>query len=502
MGTEEIEKSLINYINSERGISTSFGKLEFNKSNRIGQGGNGLVYSAKINDKEIAIKFLISGSGQKKTRFKSEYFNTNYVRNELCNTVNMIHYGELEIQDGIVIPYIIMSLYSENLKKYIDSKDIIEEKDFEGLLKFLLITLDSIHRKGIIHRDIKPENILVDRNEKFVLSDFGIAHYDRENFLIDNKTRKSERLANIEFSAPEQINNSKYNVTEAADIYSMAQIMYWFIFGTVNKGTGAELISEKYGWENADIYDSIINRCLRNNPLERFQSIQEIIDFYKHEKNQVKEINPFDDMYKFQKAILSVVPEFYNKAFAITDKSLMCELFNSIFSEKYNQPIQFNTGEARNSISSIYKLDNNDFLMGTRQLNIRRIWGLITDNIYDDIILMEIDESLPYIIEDEEYQVVAVINNEDIVPYEKISSGFIRYKGEVQKVSDLNVQERYVRYDYKVIAIAPFHNCIAFFKNDSFLKKLQMLEELKEDNIYELKNKIHWNKTEDVCMRL
>ena len=67
---------------------------------------------------------------------------------------------------------------------------------------------------------------MVDRNEKFVLSDFGIAHYDRENFLIDNKTIKSERLANIEFSAPEQINNSKYNVTEAADIYSMAQIMY------------------------------------------------------------------------------------------------------------------------------------------------------------------------------------------------------------------------------------------------------------------------------------
>ena len=217
-----------------------------------------------------------------------------------------------------------MSLYSGNLKKYRNTKYIIEEKEFKRLFVFLLKTLDSIHRKGIIHRDIKPENILVDRNEKFVLSDFGIAHYVRENFLIDNKTRKSERLANIEFSAPEQINNSKYDVTEAADIYSMAQIMYWFIFGTVNKGTGADLISEKYGWENADIYDSIINRCLRNNPLERFQSIQEIIDFYKHEKNQVKEINPFDDMYKFQKAILSVVPEFYYKAFAITDKRLMC----------------------------------------------------------------------------------------------------------------------------------------------------------------------------------
>lgn len=502
MENVKIEKNLIEYIDSEKGIPTPLGKLEFTNKDKIGQGGNGLVYSAKINNKKIAIKFLISDLERKNVRFKSEYFNTNYVRNELCNTVNMIHYGELEIQDVVVIPYIIMSLYSGNLKKYRNTKYIIEEKEFKRLFVFLLKTLDSIHRKGIIHRDIKPENILVDRNEKFVLSDFGIAHYVRENFLIDNKTRKSERLANIEFSAPEQINNSKYDVTEAADIYSMAQIMYWFIFGTVNKGTGADLISEKYGWENADIYDSIINRCLRNNPLERFQSIQEIIDFYKHEKNQVKEINPFDDMYKFQKAILSVVPEFYYKAFAITDKRLMCELFNSIFSEKYNQPIQFNTGEACNSISSIYKLDNNDFLMGTRQLNIRRIWGLITDNIYDDIILMEIDESLPYIIEDEEYQVVAVINNEDIVPYEKISSGFIRYKGEVQKVSDLNVQERYVRYDYKVIAIAPFHNCTVFVKNDSFLKELQMLEELKEDDIYELKNKINWNITEDVCMRL
>lgn len=32
-------------------------------------------------------------------RFKSEYFNTNYARNELKNIVNMIHYGELKIQD-------------------------------------------------------------------------------------------------------------------------------------------------------------------------------------------------------------------------------------------------------------------------------------------------------------------------------------------------------------------------------------------------------------------
>ena len=287
MKTEDIEKRLIEYINSQKGVTTPLGKLLFTSSDWIGQGGNGLVYRATINDKEIAIKFLVSDLESKQLRFKSEYFNTNYARNELKKIVNMIHYGELEIQDNVVIPYIIMTCYSKNLKKYRKEKSEINEENFLSLVKFLFSTLNLIHQKGIIHRDIKPENILVDEHEKFVLSDFGIAHYDKDDFLIDNKTKKGERLANIEFSAPEQINN-QYEVTKTADIYSMAQVMYWFIFGTANRGTGAEYISQKYDWEDAYIFDSIINKCLRNKPTERFQSINEIIQFYKSEKTKIK----------------------------------------------------------------------------------------------------------------------------------------------------------------------------------------------------------------------
>lgn len=83
MKTEEIEQRLIEHINSHGGMVTSLGKLLFTNNDRIGQGGNGLVYLAMINEKEIAIKFLISDSERKHIRFKSEYFNTNYVRNEL-----------------------------------------------------------------------------------------------------------------------------------------------------------------------------------------------------------------------------------------------------------------------------------------------------------------------------------------------------------------------------------------------------------------------------------
>lgn len=501
MKSDEIEQILIKYIDSHKGIPTSLGELLFTNRDRIGQGGNGLVYLATINGKEIAIKFLISDSERKHIRFKSEYFNTNYIRNELVAIVNMIHYGELEIQDGLVIPYIIMTRYSQNLKSYRKDLGEIREEDFMNFVKFLFSSLASIHRNGIIHRDLKPENILVDKNKKYVLSDFGIAHYNKEDFLIDNKTKKGERLANVGFSAPEQIDGS-YEVTQASDIYSMAQIMYWFIFGTVNRGTGAELIAKKYDWKDAYIFDIILSKCLRNNPSERFQSIDEIAQFYNNEKNKEKLLDPFEDMHAFHRAILSVVPEFYKRAFEVTDKDIMCELFRSIFSCKYNRPIEFNTGTGNDSITSITKLENNDFLMDFRQLNIRAIWGLLTDNLYDDILLLEIGKSLPYTIEGNEYYNVGVIEKKHIIPYEQMASGYVRYNGNVHKVSDLDIQDRFVVNDYRVIAIAPFHSCTILEKNDIFLNELQKVDTLKAEDIFTLRRKIHMNRADDVSMML
>ena len=506
VNTKEIKKKLQNYIKTNKGIETVLGKLAFTNSDGLGEGGNGLVYLSKINKKKIAIKFLITDSERKCTRFKSEYFNTNYVRDELCNIVNMICYGELQIEDETIIPYIIMSAYAKNLKKYRKEKDEVQEEDFKKLIEFLLTTLKSIHKKNIIHRDIKPENILVDEDEKFVLADFGIAHYKRDDFLIDNKTEKKERLANVSFSAPEQIIND-YEVTQTADIYSMAQIMYWFIFENVSRGTGGEKIAKKYNWKDANVYDMIIDKCLRNNPTERFQSIEEISQFYENEKKKkkIKIINPFGDMSKFHKAVVSVVPEFFDSVNNITDKGVMCDLFNSIFSHKYNQQLWFNTGISNNPISSIIKLGNDDFLMNDKQLNIRKIWGFLTDNLYDDILLLEIDKSLPYKIEGEEYYRVAVIKNKDgdeiIVPYEKILSGYIRYNDKVHKISDLTIQERYID-NYKVIAIAPDHNCTIVPENDEFLLELQDIEKLQQEDIRELKRKIYKNKSEEVLRRL
>lgn len=367
--------------------------------------------------------------------------------------------------------------------------------------QFLFESIKSLHDNGILHRDIKPENILIDSEGRYFLSDFGIAHFANNEFPIDNKTSKGERLANIEFSAPEQINNS-FPPTKATDIYSVAQVLYWFMFKTFNRGTGGKYISTVFKDADAYIYDNILYKCLNNSPAERFQSINEIEDYYNKENYAKREIDPFDDMRKFSSAVLSVVPEFYNKVHYIEDKNEIQDLFYKIFSKKYNRPIEFNSGEGNNTINSIIKLENDDFLMDYKQINIIRVWGLLTSYVYDNILLLELGESKTYMINGKEYYGIAKIENDEVVPIDSIESGFVRYKDKVIDTDNLNIQERYVNTDYKVIVIGPFHSCSIIEKNDKFIYDLKSKSPIVVDDILKLKKQIHMNRARDVEFRL
>ena len=70
MDIDETGKVLREYIFENKGINTLFGKAEYISSNNpLGQGGNGIVYLFRMNDKEIAIKFLLSDQSEKRSRF-------------------------------------------------------------------------------------------------------------------------------------------------------------------------------------------------------------------------------------------------------------------------------------------------------------------------------------------------------------------------------------------------------------------------------------------------
>ena len=118
------------------------------------------------------------------------------------------------------------------------------------------------------------KNVL-DAKLNIVITDFGIAYYNPEIFEITGHTMSSERLANFDFSAPEQ-RNSKEKTKPTMDIYAIGQLVQWMVFGETHKGTHRKNLTEKYNTRRMKLLDDIVEKCLDNSPSNRYQNISEI----------------------------------------------------------------------------------------------------------------------------------------------------------------------------------------------------------------------------------
>lgn len=280
--------------------------MQFSFNEQLGQGGNGFVYSFSFKEKNFAIKFIDQAVIQEKlNRFKDEYFcHIQMAAHE--NISRIYHYDNVSI-DKINYSIIIMKEYECNLASYKDrtlpkenllvQKVQLAQKVFDSMLN----ALEHLEGYNIIHRDIKPENIFYDKDKDlFVLGDFGIAHFKEQDFPKQaENTTQSERLANRLFSAPEQQVGDATEVNFSADIYSLAQVIYWIFEDRPLQGYSISLIKNEKNEEQIDFFNKFLERALRREPQERFQSIKEIREFRKQVKSKLdprKKIFDFDEI--------------------------------------------------------------------------------------------------------------------------------------------------------------------------------------------------------------
>ena len=265
----EIIKDFCKTIKKE-GLPTRYGLIK-NIVDPGFQGGNGKVLFGKLNDKDVAIKILITEDEKKKLRFFEEFLNVLMALEKVPGVVELYLFDFLKI-GGKEIQYIVMKKYDKNLSK-------VQIKTQDDLIKFALELaeiIDNVHKNGIIHRDIKPENIMVNSNGKIILTDFGIAYYDPNEFENTGHTISKEFLGNRGFSAPEQlIKGVSPKVT--MDIYSYGQILQFVVTGNPHTGTNKINIGRFISGEKIDIVDKIISKCLMFEQEKRYQSMKDII---------------------------------------------------------------------------------------------------------------------------------------------------------------------------------------------------------------------------------
>lgn len=247
---------------------------------KIGSGGMSLVYKGrdkKLN-RYVAVKVL-----------KSEYReDKNFVRKfreeaqaAAClahpNIVNVYDVGE---EQGI--HYIVMELVEGiTLKNYIERKGKLTIKEATSIGIQVSMGLEVAHNNEIVHRDIKPQNIMISKDGKVKVMDFGIAK------AATSETIASNAMGSVHYTSPEQARGGYSDAK--SDIYSLGIVMFEMVTGRVPfDGETTVAVAVKHLQEempSPKIYcpelpislEKIIYKCTEKIAAKRYSNMAELI---------------------------------------------------------------------------------------------------------------------------------------------------------------------------------------------------------------------------------
>lgn len=234
----------------------------------LGQGGMGAVYQGiQISlNRPVAIKVMRLGVGE-------SFDHADRFRREAQAMAALNHPGIVAVHDfGMAgeFLYIVM--------EYVDGSDlqrVVQSGQMTPQIAFYLVpqiceALGYAHERGIIHRDIKPANILLTKDWRVKVADFGLAkRFDADNSLM---TRSNVSLGTPDYAAPEQFKDPA-SVDHRADIYSIGVTFYQMLTGELPRGAW----QAPSAMVNTDPrLDPILIKALMPRREDRYQSVREL----------------------------------------------------------------------------------------------------------------------------------------------------------------------------------------------------------------------------------
>lgn len=247
---------------------------------KIGTGGMSDVYKAKDHklNRFVAVKVLKQEFNEN-TNFVSKFRVEAQAAAGLMhpNIVNVYDVGE---EDGIY--YIVMELVEGiTLKNYIEKKSRLSIKEAISIAIQVSMGIEAAHNNHIIHRDIKPQNIMISKDGKVKVTDFGIAKAATSNTITSNV------MGSVHYTSPEQARGGFSD--EKSDIYSLGCTMFEMLTGHVPfDGETTVAIAIKHIQEDMPspreyvpeipvCVEKIIFKCTQKSPDRRYQNMGELI---------------------------------------------------------------------------------------------------------------------------------------------------------------------------------------------------------------------------------
>ena len=250
----------------------------------IGSGGTAEVFKAKDHrlNRFVAIKILkenFTGDRKIVEKFRQEaqasagLTHPNIVSVYDVGNAGDLHYIVMELIDGIT------------LKKFIERKGRLDIKEAIGIAIQIAQGLDAAHANHIVHRDIKPQNIIISREGKVKVSDFGIA---RATFGTSSNTLNQAPVGSVHYLSPEQARGGFSD--ERSDIYSLGVTIYEMLAGKVpfsgDNNVSVALLHiqgearplHEINPEVTPAIEKIVVKCMQKKPERRYFSAKELID--------------------------------------------------------------------------------------------------------------------------------------------------------------------------------------------------------------------------------
>lgn len=263
----------------------------------IGEGGSGRVYEVKNSTGDVfAIKSLAPDrvTTDRLKRFKNEIAFCQ--KNEHPNVIKVLDAG-LSSLKGAKCPFYVMRLYPATLRTLMGS---LKPEDALRVFAQVLDGVEAAHLSKVWHRDLKPENILCSDNGASVLvADFGIAHFEEEEIYTAVETKAAARMANFQYSAPEQRARGN-EVDHRADLYSLGLILNELFTGEVPQGAGFRMVKDVNG--SYSYLDDLIQVMIQNSPQNRPDSIETV------KKELIGRRQAFVALQRYDAAAKQVVP--------------------------------------------------------------------------------------------------------------------------------------------------------------------------------------------------